>query len=304
MAWTPDPHLIGKSTALGLGNAKRLIDLVQTRQDRSALADIAQLAQKGDFNNAGSRLLEIGMVKPGLNTMNIPYSREQDAQKSKLAQLAFDANQNYRNAQLGMADRRLTQQNNLAQQRMGLQKSLADRDYNLQREKFEAKHNNTTPDVKGEQNIRKEFQNVTKDFRSVRDAYARVNASAKNPSPAGDMALIFNYMKILDPGSVVRESEFALAAQSGHYGDQIRTLVGRVLTGERLSANMRADFVSRAQTLFNERSTQYQQTSQEFKNLASQYNMDPDRVVLDYDRKSKKREVSGTTKSGLKWSLK
>ena len=46
-----------------------------------------------------------------------------------------------------------------------------------------------------EDKLRKEYDMGSKDYVSVRDAYARVVASGKNPSPAGDLALIFNYMR-------------------------------------------------------------------------------------------------------------
>ena len=101
------------------------------------------------------------------------------------------------------------------------------------------------------QGLRKEFLDQSSEFIKQRDAIERVNASAEDPSPAGDLALIFNYMKILDPASVVRESEFVLAAQAGSYGDKIQAQVGRVLSGERLNPDMRADFVKRAGKLFN-----------------------------------------------------
>ncbi|MEM8882399.1 MAG: hypothetical protein AAGC82_17565, partial [Pseudomonadota bacterium] len=70
---------------------------------------------------------------------------------------------------------------------------------------------NPQPDFSDRQGLRKEFigQTTVKDFRKQAEAFGRIDASAFEPSPAGDLALIFNYMKVLDPGSVVRESEFA-----------------------------------------------------------------------------------------------
>jgi hypothetical protein len=35
--------------------------------------------------------------------------------------------------------------------------------------------------------------------------YSKIEISAKKGTPQGDMSLIFAYMKMLDPGSVVRE---------------------------------------------------------------------------------------------------
>lgn len=138
---------------------------------------------------------------------------------------------------------------------------------------------NPGPDVEGEGKLRKEFTALTKTYRDVRDAFGRIKVSGENPSPAGDMALIFNYMKMLDPGSVVRESEFALAAQSGDYGDRIQGLVNRVLNGQRLSEDVRRDFMTRSGALYAERTRQYERTRDQFRGIASQYGFDPMRSV-------------------------
>src|SRR3990172_3435846 len=52
-----------------------------------------------------------------------------------------------------------------------------------------------------EQSLRKEFTAQSKVFIDVRDSFARIEASSQNPSAAGDLSLIFNYMKMLDPAS-------------------------------------------------------------------------------------------------------
>ncbi|MEX2125464.1 MAG: hypothetical protein WD795_16340 [Woeseia sp.] len=101
-------------------------------------------------------------------------------------------------------------------------------------------------------------------FLEQRSAYGRVMASAAEPSAAGDLALIFNYMKILDPGSVVRESEFATAANTGAVDERTRGIYNKLLTGERLTDVQRGDFVARSGALFKqavsdqtERNTRY-----------------------------------------------
>jgi len=110
------------------------------------------------------------------------------------------------------------------------------------------------PDGKAGSDSRKEFAAlpVVKDFASQAQAFGKIVASAKNPSPAGDMALITNYMKLLDPGSVVRESEFEMAASSGAYGDRIAGLVARVKSGELLTDKVRDDFLKRSEMLYSE----------------------------------------------------
>lgn len=131
--------------------------------------------------------------------------------------------------------------------------------------------------------LRKEFQDVTKDFRAIRDSHTRISASASNPSPAGDLSLIFNYMKMLDPGSVVRESEFATAQNAAGVPDRVRSLYNRLLNGEKLATNQRADFVSRAQKLYDAQLDQYQKTADQYRGLATRYQLAPDNIVLDHE---------------------
>jgi len=133
-----------------------------------------------------------------------------------------------------------------------------------------------------ETTLRKEFQGVTKDFREVRNAYDRVLRSAEDPSAAGDLALIFNYMKILDPGSVVREGEFATAANSGSIPSRITAQYNKILEGERLDSKMRDDFVTKAKSLYDGRKGTYKKESESFIDLSKRYGLNPENVVLDY----------------------
>ena len=63
------------------------------------------------------------------------------------------------------------------------------------------------PNAEAISTARREFSGLpaVKSFAEQASAYGRVVASAEDPSPAGDLALIFNYMKVLDPGSTVRD---------------------------------------------------------------------------------------------------
>lgn len=130
-------------------------------------------------------------------------------------------------------------------------------------------------------NLRKQYEGGSKDFVKSRDAYARVQASAKDPSAAGDLALIFNYMKVLDPGSVVRESEFATAAASGAFGDRIQAAVGKITKGERLSATQRADFLDRAGMLYEQQQGLHKNRVNEFSRISESFGYDPQQVIID-----------------------
>lgn len=136
---------------------------------------------------------------------------------------------------------------------------------------------------KSERDLRKEYLDITKPFRTVRDSFARVQASATEPSAAGDLALIFNYMKMLDPASVVRESEFAQAAVTGAWGERMKAAGEKILSGERLSGAMRGDFTKRAKMLMTRQDAQFKQSKGEYTRLAKSYKMDPKRIIVDIE---------------------
>lgn len=95
--------------------------------------------------------------------------------------------------------------------------------------------------------IRAEIDKNTKDYQEISSAWDRLSSS--QPTAAGDLALIFNYMKMLDPGSTVREGEFATAQNAGGVGTMVRNMYNRVKDGERLTPEQRNDFMSQAQSI-------------------------------------------------------
>ena len=127
--------------------------------------------------------------------------------------------------------------------------------------------------------IRNDFNKLdaTINFSKQSKAMERIVASATKPSAAGDLALIFNYMKMLDPGSVVRESEFRTAegarAWFGNYkGNKIPSfLLGYILkaqTGEMLLPAQRQDFVNRAEGLYDQAEAGYTSLEDQYKAIA------------------------------------
>jgi hypothetical protein len=130
-----------------------------------------------------------------------------------------------------------------------------------------------------EQSLRQQYIGLSKDFKSVEDAYRRIEMSGKNPSPAGDLALIFNFMKLLDPGSTVREGEFANAENSGGVTDRVRNMYNRLLSGERLAIN-RDDFLGQAKNLYTSQLQQQSVLNNRFMNIAQRGGMNPENVVI------------------------
>lgn len=129
--------------------------------------------------------------------------------------------------------------------------------------------------------LRREFTAATKQYGDVRDAYGRIQASAKNPSAAGDLSLIFNYMKVLDPGSTVREGEFATAQNATGVPERIVNAYNSAISGQRLNPAQRNDFVNRAGLLFNRQHETYLSTKKNYDTLATKFGFDPSLVTFD-----------------------
>lgn len=135
--------------------------------------------------------------------------------------------------------------------------------------------------IDNESAFRKEYFGNQKDFMAIRDAYSRVAVAAQNPSAAGDLALIFNYMKMLDPGSVVREQEFANAQNAAGVPERVRAAYNNALRGERLTDATRSDFTDRAGRLFVSAQETAGKAREVFSGIAQQYGFNPERVVPD-----------------------
>ena len=134
----------------------------------------------------------------------------------------------------------------------------------------------------GEDSLRKDFYKEASPYISISQAYRKIEEAAKVPSAAGDVSLIFAFMKILDPGSVVREGEFATAAQAAGIPDQIRAQYNAAVSGQKLAPAQRQDFLNQAKNLA--RSQQQMFTNQlypQFQYIAQQRGYDEKKVLTN-----------------------
>jgi hypothetical protein len=132
--------------------------------------------------------------------------------------------------------------------------------------------------------IRKEFNALqpVKDFANRQGALGIIQGSAQEPSPAGDLALIFAYMRMLDPGSVVRESEFQLAASAGSLPQRAQAAYDQLMTGKRLTDQQRNDFINRSRTLYQGAEQQFGRLYDDYKARAERANLNIQDALVDY----------------------
>ena len=141
--------------------------------------------------------------------------------------------------------------------------------------------NKTFDNISG---LRKEFQGATKDFGAVRDAYGRIKATSGAATPAGDISMIYAYMKMLDPTSVVRESEFSIAQNARPLLDRMGLswdAVKSAWQGQKLQPEVRRDFLNQASSLYKQQLGQYENTKKQYGGLAQRFGFDPALVLTD-----------------------
>jgi hypothetical protein len=98
-----------------------------------------------------------------------------------------------------------------------------------------------------EEKIRKEHQTRTKVYGELQGTFSNIKSSADTGNGPGDIALITSFMKMLDPGSVVRETEFATARDTAGLFTQLENRLQKAKDGQLLNPAQRKEYVALAQ---------------------------------------------------------
>lgn len=129
--------------------------------------------------------------------------------------------------------------------------------------------------------LRSDFRSepVYKAFEEVKAAKNQIDQAAKMASPAGDLAAATKVMKILDPTSVVRESELGMAMAATGVEDRVRNYANMVITGQKLTPAQRKDFVDLSDKLYNVAGQQFNQKRNEYAGIAERNKLDVEAAV-------------------------
>ena len=153
--------------------------------------------------------------------------------------------------------------------------------------------------------MRKEYNSLdeVKAFKPVRAAFLKVKQSAEKPSAAGDLALVFNYMKILDPGSVVREGEFKTAADATAWLQKseadgvaipapIAQAIRKLKDGTILTDAQRKDFVNIARKAASAQFAPVKDSYLQYRNIVNQMQL-PESLTLPDNYQMIEDELAG-----------
>ncbi len=132
-----------------------------------------------------------------------------------------------------------------------------------------------------EMGLKKAFASepVYKAYGEMQSAYGQITDSLKAESPAGDLAAATKFMKLLDPGSVVRESELGMAMAASGAFDRAKNYAELRISGKKLTPDQRKDFQDLSNQLFGTATSAYNTKRGEFAEMGSAYGLNADRAL-------------------------
>jgi len=139
--------------------------------------------------------------------------------------------------------------------------------------------------ISQEDTLRKEYLAQTKDFSSAVRQFSILDTIAADSTGATDMALVFTYMKILDPTSVVRDSEFGLAASTdlSMFENISLNTINKILNGQTvLTPKQRATLISAARGATLGAYRAYEGVRSGFENIVDERGLSSISVLPDF----------------------
>lgn len=132
-----------------------------------------------------------------------------------------------------------------------------------------------------EMKLRDDFKQepIYKAHQEVQSAYQQIKSALGQKSPAGDLAGATKIMKLLDPGSVVRESELGMAMAASGLMDRISNYAQMTMSGQKLTPTQRQDFQALADKLHAASVEQFNTKRSEYEKIGSEYGLNAPRAL-------------------------
>jgi hypothetical protein len=131
-----------------------------------------------------------------------------------------------------------------------------------------------------EEKIRKEWQGRSKVYGELGGIYSNLKSSADAKTGPGDIALITGFMKMLDPGSVVRETEFATARDTAGLFERLTNQATKIQSGQlfALDSKQRQEYVALAKQYLDAAEKKAEQEKKDLGIVVKNYKLNPENV--------------------------
>lgn len=147
--------------------------------------------------------------------------------------------------------------------------------------------------VSAEARMADDYTKLATPFMTVRDNWQNITTlpGVNNPKAtakdfgawtgSNDLALVFSFMKMVDPGSVVMPGERATAANAAGVPEAVRGAWNNLLGNGQLSAEARRQMVDQAKSIYGERSKAHDKLTSQFAQRAQRTGLRVENVVMD-----------------------
>lgn len=128
-------------------------------------------------------------------------------------------------------------------------------------------------------------QPIVKDYNTVIASKLGIDKIlASGVGGAQELATIFSFMKALDPGSVVRESEYEAAAKSGNIFTGALARFNGLFnpSGGFLSPQLKKEFQNIINAKMSSQQSQYENYRNQIRTIAERQGLNPDNVTIDF----------------------
>lgn len=134
-----------------------------------------------------------------------------------------------------------------------------------------------------EMKLADDYRTQSKNFKEVADAYGQISKTLDKAttSPAATLAAATKFMKLLDPGSVVRESELGMALAASGVFDRAFNYYNTLAKGKVLTPQQAADFKNITSQIYQAAQQSQQMIDADFARKAQTYGLRPEMVTQD-----------------------
>ena len=133
-----------------------------------------------------------------------------------------------------------------------------------------------------EGSLRDDYRKDSTNFVEIARQAKIIESSLNDDSAAATLASATAFMKMLDPGSVVRESELAMAMKTNGALDRMGNYINVIQSGQVLTKQQKADFAKLIKSYSNASNEAQRNLNKKYGQISSEYGLDPKRVVV-YD---------------------
>lgn len=152
------------------------------------------------------------------------------------------------------------------------------------------------------QKVETDLRNKLLDMPETKDALkvAGLNRAVQNASDtgAGDIGLLYNFLHVVEPGSQVKESEFATAGSAGGLRAEVQGYFNKLDGKGQLPPSMRRQLKAESRLLTKSRLAGYSKIQNSFRGLSGAYGVNADNVVIPLGLEEDGPSPGGATGAG------